>query len=82
MEGLCLVLRRLAYPNRYEDLRALFHRPQCELSRVFNCTLRFIYQKHARLVHDLNHSWLQEENLRQFSEVKVNTILHFVDVLK
>lgn len=42
LEGLCVVLRRLSYPCRFKDLRALFGRSNSELSIIFNQTCMFL----------------------------------------
>jgi hypothetical protein len=54
MEGLCVVIRRLAYPNRLEELSPLFGRTKYELSNIFNTTLDFIYDKYSYLLDTLN----------------------------
>eukprot|EP00117_Sycon_ciliatum_P030647 scpid110033/ scgid24117/ len=50
MEGLCVVLARLAYPNRLCSLANMFGRPKSDLSEIFNCTLRFISDEWQDLV--------------------------------
>ncbi|EDO28223.1 predicted protein [Nematostella vectensis] len=47
IEGLCLVLRRMAYPCRLGDLIPVFGRPVPELSMIANCVLEEIYDLHA-----------------------------------
>lgn len=37
MEGLCMVLKRLAYPCRYSDMIPLFARPVPVLSMITKC---------------------------------------------
>ncbi|ETN22308.1 hypothetical protein PPTG_02276 [Phytophthora nicotianae INRA-310] len=44
-EALCLLLRRLAYPSRYEDLRSEFMHTAPVLSSAVNTTARMIYSK-------------------------------------
>ena len=67
IEGLCIVLRRLSYPCRLEDLEPLFGRSKVELSYIFNDVLDYIYSVHSHLLEDLNQSWLSHENLDQFA---------------
>jgi hypothetical protein len=50
IEALCILLKRLAYPNRLEDITDMFSRPVYELSYIFNEVLNMIYENHARLV--------------------------------
>ena len=63
MEGLMIMLRRLAYPNRWCDLVYIFGRPEAELSIIFNmvCTLfkpgnvtrnKFQHQLTTQLCHE------------------------------
>ena len=53
MEGLCMVLRRMAYPCRYSDLIPRFGRPVPILSMICNRVIDYIYDSH---VHRLT-SW-------------------------
>ena len=38
LEVLCILLRRLAYPNRWLELRKMFGRSQGSLTRIFHTT--------------------------------------------
>lgn len=67
-EGLCVVLRRLAYPNRLSDLSHLFDRSSVELSLVFNKTLNFIHEEKCDLLKTLNQRWLSHANLDTFAQ--------------
>ena len=60
-EGLCLVLRRLSYPNRLVDLIPLFGRPKSELSIIFNETLHDLYMKNGARLTTIDHSWFEPE---------------------
>lgn len=51
IEGLCLVLRRLIFPIRYEDLVCLFGRQTGPLSRVFRKTLSWLYVRWRHLAN-------------------------------
>ena len=46
MEGLCMLLKRLAYPCRYSDMIARFGRPVPELCMITNRVMDFIYDAH------------------------------------
>ncbi|KAK3087535.1 hypothetical protein FSP39_007238 [Pinctada imbricata] len=63
MEGLHVLIRRLSYPNRLEDLSFLFGRTKFELSNIFNTTLDFIYEKYERLLLILDRPWLSPGDL-------------------
>lgn len=68
LEGLCIVLRRLSYPNRLCDLVKMFHRDPTTLSRIFNYMLKFIYCRHKQRVQSLNQNWILTR-LDDFSQV-------------
>lgn len=54
-DALLIVLRRLAFSNRYSDMRHLFQRSEAYLCRVFNYTLHHIYIHHAHLLRIDSH---------------------------
>ena len=68
IEAICVVLRRLAYPNRLHDIIPTFGRSKTELSQIFNVTCRFIYDNHGHLLTDFNQRWLEPASLRRFTE--------------
>ena len=57
-EALLILLRRLAYPNRWCDLVALFGRSETEMSLIFKEIIGIIYQRFNHILEDLNHLWL------------------------
>ena len=65
IEALCILLRRLAYPNRLEDIT--YSRPVYELSYIFNEVLNMIYENHARLLSNFDQRWLSHANLDTFA---------------
>ncbi|CAC5404316.1 unnamed protein product [Mytilus coruscus] len=56
IDGLCMVLRRLAYPSRLEDLEYIFGRSKTELSLIINEVLDYIHDNHCHLLSDFNMS--------------------------
>lgn len=68
LEGLCVVLRRLAYPNRLKDLVPIFGRSQTELSMIFNTTLECIYDEHDSLLKSLDLHWLSPDKLLEYAQ--------------
>ena len=53
LKGLCMLLRRTAYPCRYSDLIPRFGRPVPELSMITNCVVDYLYDNHGhRLTSD------------------------------
>lgn len=68
--GLCILLRRLAYPNRLVELQSVFGLSTPSLSQISNTVLDIIYQQKGHLLQDLrNLNWLTEERLKRFAEV-------------
>lgn len=47
-EAVCIVLRRLSYPNRLFDLQNQFGRHESALCRIFYCTMSLIVEKVKR----------------------------------
>ena len=43
IEGLCILLRRLAYPIRFTDMIPMFGRSKSELSMIFNNVVDFVF---------------------------------------
>lgn len=65
VEAFCITLRRLTYPCRLFDLMDIFGRSQCMISRIFNHTLRILYQRwRPRLLWD--SARLNREKLEEF----------------
>ena len=50
LEGLCIFLRRLAYPCRYSDMVNRFARPVPVLCMISNIVLSYIYDLHHRRI--------------------------------
>ena len=67
MEGLCILLKRFAYPNRYSDMIFRCGRSASELSLMASVVTDFIYNTHGYLLRDLNQPWLQPERLEEYA---------------
>lgn len=67
MEALCVLLRRLAYPNRLVDIKHIFRRQKGELSKVFNWMLNHVNEKFGHLLSTLNLCWLRVEDMVNFA---------------
>ena len=65
LEALCVLLRRLAYPNRLSDLCVTFGRSESELSLIFNETLNRIYEEHQHRLTDLEQAWIRPDEFAQ-----------------
>lgn len=72
LEGLCILLRRLAFPCRYADMIAMFGRPVAELSMITNEVIDFIYEHHAHRITEWNERLLSPENLQIYAN-KIHT---------
>lgn len=69
IEGLCLLLKRLAYPCRYSDLIHRFGRPVPELCMITNTVLDWVYDNHAyRLISWDNQPYLSPASLQQYAQ--------------
>lgn len=69
-EGLCIVLRRLTYPNRLTDLVHMFKRDEGTISRIFNYMIKWIYAKHATRLHSLEQNYLTRAVLQELADVR------------
>ena len=56
IEGLCLLLRRLAYPCRYGDLIHRFGRPVPEICMIANYVMETVYSLHHHHLTAWNHT--------------------------
>ena len=66
-EGLCIVLKRLAYPCRYSDLTSIFGRPVSEISMISNTVIDFIFEHHGRRISEWNHTTLNHHALQTYA---------------
>ncbi len=57
VEGLCILLRRLAYPNHLCDLIPQFGRSKSELSEIVNAMLEFLCDTHKDKLSSIRHHW-------------------------
>lgn len=63
IEGLCILIRRLAYPNRLQDLSCVFGRSTAEISYIFNTVLDLIDSIHGHKLENLHQPWLSHAKL-------------------
>ena len=68
MEGLCKLLRRLAYPCRYSDIILRFGRPTLVLSMVTNKALHFVYDTLGHRITEWNHQLLDPILLQTYAD--------------
>ena len=67
IEGLCIALRRAAYPCRYSDLIQRFGRPVPELSMISNLVMDTIYQQHHHRLTQWNNTLLSPALLETYA---------------
>ena len=67
MEGLCMLLKRFAYPCRYGDMIPLFGRPVPVICMITNHVLDFIYNNHSMLITEWNNSLLRPNLLEVYA---------------
>ena len=78
IEGLCIFLRRLAYPNRLCDLENIFQRSSPALSEICTFVNRHIYRNFSRLLEDIgNLNWLNQNRLQLYADVSI-LLLNFL----
>ena len=66
IEGLCMLLRRMAYPCRYGDMIPRFAKPVPVLSMITNQIPDFIYNVQGHKVLNWNHDLLSPANLQTY----------------
>lgn len=72
-EALCILLRRLAYPNRLCDLELFFGRHSSVISSVTNILLERIDRSFGHLLDDVSQlKWLSATDLDELSEAVYN----------
>ena len=67
IEGLCIALKRFAYPCRYVDLIPWFGRPVSQLCMVTHIVVDHIYDIFGYLLTSLDQPWLSQTNLQLFA---------------
>ena len=66
IEGLCIALKRVAYPCRYVDLFPRFGRPVSQLCMVTNSVVDHIYDTFCYLLTSLDQPWLSQNKVQLF----------------
>ena len=67
MEGLCMVLKRFAYPCRYSDMIARFAKPVPVLSMLTNTVVDFIYDMHNHRLTQWSNTLLSPQRLEEYA---------------
>jgi hypothetical protein len=68
--ALCMLLRRLSYPNRLVDLANFFNYSSQSLSHIISTMANFIVENHGHLLENLNaHQWLNRNRYQLYAQV-------------
>jgi len=67
MEGLHIVLRRLATPSRWIDICADFCLTPQSMSVIFNHLISIEFRKWADFVRTLDHDWLDTHHIQEYA---------------
>ena len=67
-EGLCMVLKRLAYPCRYSDLIHRFGRAVPEISMISNFVIDWIHHTHSHRITQWNATLLSSDSLQRYAD--------------
>ena len=68
LEGLCMLLRRMAFPCRLSDMMPRFGRPVAEMSMIINNVVDYIYDTHAHRLTQWNHDILDSLSLDVYTD--------------
>jgi hypothetical protein len=68
LEGLCILLKRLAFPCRYTDMVSRFGRNPTELCLIFNHVLDFVYDNHHHRLGTWNQPFLSPQMLERYAQ--------------
>ena len=68
MEGLCILLKRLAFPCRYTDMVGTFGRNPFEICLIFNRVLDYVYNIHNHRLTQWGQPMLQADKLQKYAD--------------
>ena len=68
IEALCILLKRTAYPCRYNDMIPYFGRSVPELSMITNAVVDYIYDNHGHRVTEWNDQILAPASLETYAD--------------
>lgn len=69
IEGICILLRRLSYPNRWCELKSVFGRKEPEMSIIYTEVQNHTFDTFDHLVTSLDQPWLTAPFLHQYAHV-------------
>ena len=68
LEGLCIFLKRLAYPCRYTDMAYRFGRSASELCLIFNKVLDIVYDANHHRLESWDQPFLSPDKLNNYAQ--------------
>ena len=71
-EGLCILLKRFAFPCRFSDMIPIFGRPVPELWMINNTVIDWVYNHHRHRIMDWNPNVLSPIQLENYAEAVFN----------
>ena len=72
LEGLCILLKRFAFPSRFSDMTPIFGRPVPELCTINNTVIDWVYNHHRHRIMDWNPNVLSPIQLENYAEAVFN----------
>lgn len=72
VEGLCMLLKRFAYPCRYSDLIPRFGRSKSEICLIVNKVMRYLSDVWKHLLTRFEQRWLQQDKLIEYAQAVHN----------
>ena len=72
LEGLCILLKRFAFPCRFSDMIPIFGRPVPELCMINNTVIDWVYNHHRHRIMDWNPNVLSPIQLENYAEAVFN----------
>ena len=69
IEGLCMLLRRFAYPCHYSDMIHLFAKPVLEICMITNTVMDHIFDTHDHRISQWNLDVLSPPLLQEYADV-------------
>ena len=72
LEGLCILLKRFAFPCRFSDMIPIFGRPVPELCMINNTVIDWVYNHHRHRIVDWNLNVLNPIQLKHYAVVVFN----------
>lgn len=85
IEGLCMLLKRTAYPCRYNDMIHCFGRPVPEISMITNVVADYLYESHGHRITQWNNQVFSPRHLDIYADAihnkgaALNNCFGFVD---